>query len=461
MTIQSGKLIRGLTLTDASSVVIGTVIGTGIFIVPTYMAQAVKTPLLVFAVWIFAGFLSLAGALTYAELGAAFPAAGGEYVYIREAYGKLAGFMYGWTYFLVGKTGSLATLASGFALYLGDLLPLQKVYCRYEYSFFGHPAAVTLSQQVLVAIGILCFLSVVNVFGVVTGGRLQSVLTGLKIGVVLLLVALGFTLGHGSLSHFTGQLTPATQTGLLSLLGIAMVRALWAYDGWNNCNMVAGEVKDPQRNIPRALIFGMSGVMGLYLLTNLVYFYLLSIDHIAASPRVAAEAARSFLGNAGGTFVVVAVLISTFAAINGSILSGARIYFAMAEDRLFFSKVAEVHRRYHTPVFSIALQAVWASLLTLTGTYDQLLTYVLFAEWIFYAMGTGSVFVLRRKYPNLNRPYKTWGYPLVPILFVIVALWLLINTIATDPKDAGMGLILMALGLPAFWFWRLKQSTHA
>jgi APA family basic amino acid/polyamine antiporter len=458
MTKPGEKLIRGLTLMDASSIVIGTVIGTGIFIVPAYMAQAVRTPLLVFAVWIVAGFLSLAGALTYAELGAAFPAAGGEYVYIREAYGPLFGFLYGWTYFLVGKTGSLATLATGFALYLADLLPLHRVYFRYEYSFFGNPAAVTVSDQALVAIGVLCFLSVVNIFGVVTGGRLQSFLTALKVGVILLLVVLGLTIGHGSVSNFSTHLTPVAQAGLFSLFGVAMIKALWAYDGWNNCNMVAGEVKDPQRNIPLALIYGTGGVMALYLLANLVYFYVLPIDKIAASPRVAADVARTFLGSNGGTFVVVAVLISTFAAINGSILSGARIYFAMAEDKLFFKRVAEVHPKYRTPVFSILVQAIWASLLTLTGTYDQLLTYVIFAEWILYALGTASVFVLRKKYPTLHRPYKTWGYPVVPILFIVVAVLLLGNTLITDAKDSLMGLFLIALGLPAFWFWRRKQA---
>jgi basic amino acid/polyamine antiporter, APA family len=453
------KLIRGLTLMDASSIVLGTVIGTGIFIVPAYMAQAVGTPLLVFAVWIFAGFLSLAGALTYAELGAAFPAAGGEYVYIREAYGPLFGFLYGWTYFLVGKTGSLATLATGFALYFSDLVPLHKIYFRYEYNFFGHSAALTLGHQVMVAISVICFLSLVNVFGVVTGGRLQSFLTALKVGVILLLVMLGLAMGHGSTSNFSSHLTPAAQTGVLSLFGVAMVKALWAYDGWNNGNMVAGEIKNPQRNLPLALIYGTGGVMLLYLLANLMYFYILPIDRVAASPRVAAEVARSFLGNAGGTFVVVAVLISSFAAINGSILSGARIYFAMAEDKLFFAWIARVHPKYRTPVFSILVQAVWASLLTLTGTYDQLLTYVIFAEWILYALGTTSVFILRRKFPGLPRPYKTWGYPIVPLLFVFVAMFLLVNTIMTDAKDSLMGLFLIALGLPAFWYWRRKQMA--
>lgn len=458
MTTGSEKLVRGLTLIDASSIVIGTVIGTGIFIVPAYMAQAVGSPLLVFAVWIVAGFLSLAGALTYAELGAAFPAAGGEYVYIREAYGSLFGFMYGWTYFLVGKTGSLATLATGFALYLGDLIPLQRIYFRYDYNFFGHPAAITLSHQVLVAIGVICFLSIINIFGVVTGGRLQSVLTSLKVGIILLLVVLGLVIGQGSTRNFSSHLTPLAQTGLLSLFGVAMIKALWAYDGWNNCNMVAGEIRNPQRNIPLALIYGTGGVMLLYLLANAVYFYILPIDRVAASPRVAADVARTFLGNAGGKFVVIAVLISTFAAINGSILSGARIYFAMAEDRLFFAKVSEVHPRYRTPVFSILVQAVWASLLTLTGTYDQLLTYVIFAEWILYALGTGSVFVLRRKYPHLDRPYKTWGYPVVPLLFILVAILLLVNTLMTDTKDSLTGLLLIALGLPAFWFWQNRRT---
>ncbi len=445
---------------DASSIVVGTVIGTGIFIVPAYMAEVLGSPAMVFAVWIVAGLLTLAGALTYAELGAAFPKAGGEYVYIREAYGPFFGFMYGWTYFLVGKTGSLATLATGFALYLGKLLPLGRVYWRYDYSFFGHPASITLSNQVLVAIGVIAFLSLVNVFGVVTGGRLQSFLTALKVGIILTLVILGLTLGHGAVSNFGVKLSPAIQGSLLSLFGVAMIKALWAYDGWNNLSMVGGEVKNPQRNIPLSLIYGMAGVMGLYLLTNLVYFYILPIGQVASSPTVAADVARQFLGNAGGTFVVVAVLISVFASINGSILSGARIYFAMAEDNLFFAHVADVHPRYRTPVFSITVQAIWASFLTLTGTFDQLLTYVLFAEWILYAMGTFSVFILRRKYPDIERPYKTWGYPVVPIAFVVVAVFLLGNTLITDAKDSLTGLILIALGIPAYWGWHRRKQRQ-
>lgn len=277
----------------------------------------------------------------------------------------------------------------------------------------------------------------------------------------MLLVVLGLVMGRGSMSHFSSHLTPLAQTGLLSLFGVAMVKALWAYDGWNNVNMVAGEIKDPQRNLPLALIYGTGGVMLLYLLANLMYFYALPLDRLAASPRVASEAARTFLGNAGGTFVVVAVLISSFAAINGSLLSGARIYFAMAEDELFFARAAKVHPKYRTPVFSILVQATWASLLTLTGTYDQLLTYVIFGEWILYALGTTSVFILRKKYPGLPRPYKTWGYPFVPLLFVLVALFLLINTVMTDAKDSLMGLFLISLGLPAFWYWRRKRTARS
>ncbi len=461
MTSPNKKLVRGLNLIDSSSIVIGTVIGTGIFIVPAYMAQAVRSPLLVLAVWVVAGLLTLAGALTYAELGAAFPAAGGEYVYIREAYGPFFGFMYGWTYFLVGKTGSMATLAAGFALYLGKLVPLRRVFFRYDYSFFGHPAAITLSDQVLVAVGVIWLLSGVNVFGVVTGGRLQSFLTSVKIGIILLLVVLGLAIGHGQISNFSTTLPPVVGAGFLSLFGVAMIKALWAYDGWNNLSMVGGEVKNPQRNIPLSLIYGMAGVMLLYLLTNIVYFYILPIPQLAASETVAADAARQFLGNAGGTFVVVAVLISVFASINGSILSGARIYYAMAEDNLFFRSVAEIHPRYHTPVLSLFIQAIWASLLTLTGTFDQLLTYVLFAEWILYAMGTGSVFILRKKYPTLERPYKTWGYPVVPLVFIVVALGLLANTMVTDAKDSLSGLLLIALGLPAYWYWKSKQRKSA
>ena len=430
------ELLRTLGSWEAAAIVVGTVIGSGIFLVPKAMVLNVGTPANVLLVWVAGGLLSLFGALTYAELAAAMPEAGGEYVYLREAYGPLWSFLYGWTQFWVAKSGSIATLATAFAYYLANFFPFVDQHSQ------------------LFAMALILFLGWVNYFGVKLGGRIQAQVTALKVGLIAALVILAALFGAGSAENFRSTI-PAV--GCVAGWVAALVAALWAYDGWNNVNMVSSEVQDPQRNIPRALILGTLMVAALYLLANLAYFFVLSAAEVGASDRVAAAVARKFMGPAGGSAVALAAMVSIFAALNGSILSGARVPYAMARDGYFFSGFARVHEKHRTPFFSTFLLCGWSAILTLSGGYEQLYTYVIFASWILYGMTTASVFVLRRKRPDLPRPYRTLGYPVAPALFVLAAAFLVAVTLRNSPRESLMGLGLVALGLPFFIFWRQKH----
>ena len=434
------QLLRGLGLKEAISVVIGAIIGSGIFLTPRAIAQAIPSPGIILLVWVISGILTLFGALAYAELGAMMPRSGGQYVYLREAFGPLWGFLFGWTLFLVIQTGSIAAVAVAFAEYTGYFIPL--------------------SPSLIKVVAILCILSLtaVNYIGVRIGGWVQNIFTLLKVVAIVALVVLGFGLGGGSWTNFQPLWGGVNHQGLLRAFGVAMVAALWSYDGWNNVGFVAEEIKNPQRNLPIALAFGTLAVIVIYLSANLVYMYTLPVGQIAQSQLVAADVAKKFIGPLGGAAISAAVLVSTFGTVNGFILAGPRVYYAMAKDGLFFKKIGEIHRSFRTPAFSIILQGLWASLLTLTGKFEQLFTYVIFASWIYYAMLVSGVIVLRRKYPSAPRPYKTWGYPIVPMLFVAIALWFVYNTLTSDPRDSVMGLILVLLGLPAYWYWRRKGS---
>lgn len=451
------ELVKGLGFYGATSVVAGTMIGTAIFVVPGIMIQHVGSPWTVMLVWILAGVLSLFGAFGYAELGAALPEAGGEYVYLHRAYGPLMGFLFGWTQFFVAKTASIAAISTGFMMYLGFFFPrLSNV--LYEISPAG--LAVRLTGLQLGAAGLIFLLSATNVLGVRRSGAVQTIFTASKLGVLVLLIVLGLGLGHGSFAHFHTVVHSRAESGFISAFGLATISALWAYDGWNNLSMVAGEVERPERNIPRALIFGSLLVVVVYALTNFAYFYVLSPAEVAGTGTVASDAARRILGTAGGAFVAVGVMVSSFATLNGSILSGSRIPFAQARDGLFPQALAGVHPRFHTPAVAIAAQAVVAGLFALSGHYEALFTKVIFSEWLFYALVTAGIFVLRRRRPDLSRPYRTWGYPLVPGIFVILAVLLLVNTFLERRSDSLWGLILMATGIPAYYLWNLWRRRR-
>ncbi len=456
---QQSELVKGLGIYGATSVVAGTMIGTGIFVVPSIMLQQVGTPWLVLAVWIFAGALSLFGASGYAELSAAIPEAGGEYVYLSRAYGRLTGFMFGWTTFFMGKPAGHAAVATGFVLYLSYFFPgLAAVIWEGRVGLAGIESTIQLTGLQVGAALLIVFISVLNIFGVRRSGNVQTIFTASKILVLAVLVVLGLTLGHGSFDHFRQAAGPGLESGFLAAFGLATVGALHAYDGWNNLSMVAGEVEDARRNIPRALIFGMLLVVAVYMAANVAFFYVLAPAEAAGTSTVAADTARRLLGGAGGAFIAVGVMVSCFATLNGGILAGSRVPFAQARDGLFPQALAGVHPRFRTPVMALMAQALIAGLLALSGTYQALFTKGFVAQWVFYALVTGAVFILRRREPGLSRPYRTWGYPLVPAVFVLLAASLLINTFLERRADSLAGLAIIASGIPAYYVWSLWRG---
>lgn len=452
----NGELRRALGLWAAIAVVIGTAIGSGIFLVPSRMITAVGTPSMVFVVWIFGGVLTLFGALTYAELSGALPGAGGEFVYLTAAYGPFFGFIYGWTQTWVAKPASIATLATGFFYYLGDFFPrLSGVACTVPLPIGPDFKPLDIRYGQFVAILLILFLAGVNYLGVRVGGRVQIVVTAVKLILIAGVVVAGLTSGQGKGENFHTSITP--HPGGIEGFFVALVAALWAYDGWNNAGMLGSEIDQPQRNLPRALIVGTSCMIAIYLLANLAYFYVLSAREVGGSERVAADAMRRVLGTPGGAAVSVAAMISIFAALNGSILSGSRVPYAMARSGLFFGVMGRVHPSFRTPGPAIVLLGLVSSVILLSGQYDQLYTLVIFPSWILYGMTAASVIVLRFKQPDLERPYRVLGYPLVPVLFVFVALALLYSTLRTSPRESGIGLGLIVAGLPFYFYWKARN----
>ncbi len=454
-------LVRGLGVLAAAAIVIGDVIGTGVFLKARVMTCNVETPGMVMAVWVVAGLLSLAGALTYAELSAMMPRAGGEYVFIRQAYGSLLSFLYGWTRFFVASTGGIAGLAAGFAIFINVLTggALQDPW--FTIGFPGRPLAVSGLQGMAVAAVLV--VTIVNCSAVAVGGRIAFVLTTCKIA-LLLSVGLGaMLLADGSWAHFAlandggaCEGVAAAARGGVAGFGAAMLGALWAYNGWNEVTYVAEEVKDPQRNLPLALIGGIGVIAILYVLVNAAYFYVLTpteLANIPASSAVATEVATRVLGGGAATVMAGVLAMSIFGALQIASLVCARIPYAMARDGVFFAGLARLSPRTHVPIRALAAQAAWAIVLVLSGSFDTLTDYAIFSVLIFVALVTASVFVFRRRMPDAERAYRTWGYPVVPVLFLLVAAFLVINTLMTTPGRALAGLALMALGLPFYWYW--------
>lgn len=461
------QLQRGLTLGPTISLVAGAVIGTGVFLKAAVMAQTVGSPSLVLWAWALAGLLSMAGALTYAELGGLLPHAGGEYVYLLGAYGEGPAFLFGWMRFVMGSAGSIASLAVGFATFLAAILPINYVWFEYSYHAFGQSLVWRFGTQQALAVGVIVLLSALNCGRVVLGGQVQLWLTVLKVaGIAVLVGGILFFAKAGGLGNLVRPEGARGWSGFAAF-GTAMLAALWAYEGWNQMPMCAGEVRDPSRNVPRGLIIGTGLVVVVYCLANFSYFYALPFSEVVSSNStihpdalpVAAKAATTFLGRYGATFISLVFVMSTLGALNGTILSSARVPYAMARDGLFFKSFARVSGATHVPVFSIVLQGIWASLLAVSGTYDQLTDCVVFASWIFYALVTTSVFALRRKMPNVERPYKTLAYPFLPFVFVLVAIWLVWNTIHTRPLESTVGLGLIAAGLPLYFYLRKSRAA--
>jgi basic amino acid/polyamine antiporter, APA family len=449
----SGELLRALGAWDGALITIGAVIGTGIFLTTSDMARALPHPGLILLVWLAGGMLALAGALTYAELGVLFPRAGGIYDFLKEAYGPLWGFLYGWASFLVIMSGGIAALAVGFGEYLGSFFPLFSTSNVLLSAPIG-PWRWTLSGGQVAAVAAILFLTVVNQMGVKEGAWVQNGLTLLKIGGIAAFLVAGLTSSAAAPPIGSVSIPPQALTGF----GIAMIAALWTYDGWYGLTFSAGEMKNPGRNLPLGLILGTAGVALLYLCVNLVYVRTLSVEEMASSPRIGEAVATALLGPMGGRLLSAVVVISTFGCLSATILYSSRIYQPMAADGVFFRSLAAIHPRYRTPVRSLWAQSTWAVILTTTGTYDQLYTYVVFAAVVFHAATGTAVFVLRRTRPDAPRPYRVWGYPVVPALFILSSILLVGNTLLERPRESLLGLGLVALGVPAYLYWRRRTA---
>lgn len=445
-------LSRDLGLSHAGAVVVGTIIGSGIFLVPTEMMQAVGSARTVYLAWVVGGLLSFFGALTYAELGAMKPQAGGEYVYVRDAYGPLAGFLYAWTWFLIAKPASIATVTTGLVRILGTF----SVFSFFSHSCITYPFLVNYGQ--LVAIGATVLVSWLNYIGVRKAGDFQFLFTLLKVAIILGIVAVGFSSHAGTWANFATEFTGA-KGGIVGFFA-ALVAALWAYDGWNDLNMVAGEIHHPQRNIPLSLIWGVATVGALYILVNAAVQYVLPAAAVAASERPASDAVALVLGRAGASLVSAGMAVSMLVTLNGTIMSGARVPFAMARDGYFFKAIAEVHPRFHTPSVAIVVQAVLAIvLLLLGGNFRQFFSLAIFAEWLFYMIAGSTVFVFRIREPQAQRPYRVWGYPLVPAVFVAVSAVLLYYTFTDNLRNSMAGTVAILAGIPVFYFFARQRVT--
>ncbi len=455
------KLLRQLGLFDSTMMMMGIVIGSGIFLTTGIMAKSIPSAGLILLAWIIGGLLILAGALTYAELGAAMPDAGGQYVYLREAYGPLFGFLFGWKLFLVNMTGSIAALGVAFGVYFGYFFPslsTQKELFETTLSLFGGSYSYSISSGQVVAVLTIILFSLFNYVGVVFGKTIQNIFTVVKIGAMIAIIVFSFAVGKGNPIDFSLNPTGMSFTHILIGLGIALIAVSWAFDGWNNINYVAGEIKKPHINLPLALLIGTIAITFLYILMNCVYFYALSIREMSGVIRVAEQSATKLFGGMAADLVSVVVIISVLGALNGAIFAGARVYFAMAKDRLFFNRVGRLHPRFRTPAFAILIQAIWACVLALTGTFEQLFTYAMFIGVLFWVIAAGAVFTLRKKYPDLPRPYKTWGYPVVPLLFIIALSGVLLNALVEKPVESLIGLIFTAAGIPIYYIWKRRRG---
>jgi len=428
------------------------------------MAKSIPSGGLILLAWLVGGLLTLAGALTYAELGAAMPEAGGQYVYLREAYGPMAGFLFGWILFLVYMTGGIAALALAFAEYIGYFFPYlgtNHIIVTLDIPLLKGSLLYSLSAGQMIGVSVIILLSIVNFIGVGLGKSIQNVFTVIKIGTLAAIITLGFAIGKGTPPELAMDPAGMSFGSIIIGFGVALVAVAWAFDGWNNVNFVAGEIKNPRRNLPLALILGTLGITFLYVLVNYIYLYALPLKETIGVVRIAEKATGALFGSSTGTLISALVIVSVFGSLNGSILVGPRVYFAMAKDGLFFQKVAHVHPRFRTPGFSILIQAVWASLLTLLGTFEQILTFAMFIAIAFWIAATAAVFTLRKKRPDLPRPYKTWGYPVVPAIFIIASTGILLNTLIEKPVEALAGILLTALGIPAYFYWKqhLKKGN--
>ena len=472
-------LIKSLGLFDSTTLVMGSMIGSGVFIVAADISRQVRSPGLFFLTWIISGLMTIIAAISYGELAGMMPKAGGQYVYLREAFGPLFGFLYGWTLFLVIQTGTVAAVAVAFGKFLGVFVPWVSAKTILlnlgTVPLFHHSIALTVSSLQLVAIVVLFFLSVLNIFGLRVGAGIQNVFTVLKVGALVGVVVLGiwWAFGHPVPASSTQTFWQGAHWDLttLTLVSVALVGPLFSSDAWNNVTFTGSEVVNPKRNLPLSLFLGTTAVSVIYILCNWAYYRALpffgamqgglmeqGIQH-AAEDRVATAAAQVMLGGHGAGLMAAAIMVSTFGCANGMLMAGARVYYAMAKDGLFFSSVGNVDSKHHTPATSLMVQAVWAALLTLTGSYNELLDYVIFAVVLFYILTIAGVFRLRKTRPDAPRPYRAWGYPVVPLLYIAFASFVELALLTHKPGRSIAGLSIVAIGIPVYYFWRGRGTS--
>jgi APA family basic amino acid/polyamine antiporter len=456
---------RGLTLVHATSLVVGITIGTGIFLKSAVMAQAVGTPSLVLGAWVVAGVIAIFGALSFAELGALLPHAGGEYVYLRAAFGEIPGFLYVFNSFLVGGA-SISAYGAAVAIFLADIYRFDSVWVAHTFHVWGTTYAFEFGLRQVIAVGVIAFFAVINCAGVLLGGRVQTILTVAKV-LSILAVGGGVFLFSSSASWLNLATPAGATTGGASGFGAALFAALWAYSGWQFLPMAASEVQQPERNLPRAIVGGTLLVLAIYLLVNVACLYTLPFWEVASSnstaypdaPSVAAKAVQTFLGAKAAPVAALIFLISSIGALNGTILARARVPYAAARDGLFFERFGRLNPRTRVPVISIALVSIWAAILAASGTFDQLTNMAVLSYAVFWTPVVLAVIVLRLKLPDAPRPYRVWGYPFVPLLFALVMAWIVVNALVTRPGESAATIVLILLGLPAYPLFRRRRAA--
>jgi APA family basic amino acid/polyamine antiporter len=475
------ELSREMSLVAAIACGVGSIIGSGIFKKPALMASQLGSPELLILVWVVAGVMTLFGALSIAEVSGMFQDPGGQYIYFNKGFNRFVGYLYGWAAFIVIQTGSLAAIAYVFSDSLGTFVKFPHLPAAWEAISIPIPlvGAMTPFKSIglkLCTIGLIVFLTAINYFGVKFGSALAIIFTSLKVAVMGGIVVLAFTLGQGSFSNFT-EAAPVAAAGsapVFLMFIMAMAGAFWSYDAWINITYMSGEIKNVQKNLPKAIALSVVIVIVVYILINLAYIYVIPVSTMAKnyseSYLVAVDVANSFMGKWGGSLIAVAIMISTFGAVNSIAMMSARVYFAMAREKLFFRRMAAIHPRHRTPGASLVIQGTWASVLVLSGTFDQLTDMLIFVSWITYAMGAMCVFTLRRRMPDTPRPYKVWGYPFTPILFILFASVYIVFTLYSDIRNfqsgqapminSLMGLVWVALGLPGYLFWSWKKKKE-